>query len=92
MRDDHVVGDGDREPVVDLLPLETREHAIGGGGRDELLLREEGEELSDGSWGRDVVLAVVEGDVEVGHARLRERDVDVRAAEKMPERSCGAVV
>ena len=81
-----------RESVVDLLPFEPREHPIGRGCRDELALREEREERSERARRRPVVLAVVVRDVEVGHPRLRQGDVDVRAAEDVPERERGAVV
>src|SRR5438094_557847 len=82
--DDEVVGEGRREPIADLLPLEAREHAVRCGGRDELLRREEREELTDDVRRRHVVLVVVELHVEVGEARLLQGRVDVLGPEQMP--------
>src|SRR5205823_5064526 len=72
--------------------LEPREHPVRRGGRDQLPFREQGEERPDRVRGGNVVLAVVESYVEIRHARLRERRVDVRAAEDVPERERRAVV
>src|SRR5207237_929172 len=80
-----------RESVVDLLPFEPREHPIGRGCRDELALREEREERSERARRRPVVFAVVVRDVEVGHPRLRQGDVDVRAPEDVPAGELGSL-
>ena len=92
MRDDHAGRELRGKAVVDLLALEPREHPVRRGGRDQLPFREQGEERPDRVRGGNVVLAVVESYVEIRHARLRERRVDVRAAEDVPERERRAVV
>src|SRR5437879_3898653 len=81
-----------RKPVIDLLALESREHAVRCRGRDELPLREQREECADGVWCRPVVFGVVERDVEVADPRLLERRVDIGAAEDVPEGERRAVV
>src|SRR5438874_5532199 len=92
VRDDDALRKLGRETVVDLLALEPREHPIGRRRRDQLTLREQGEERTQGVRGRPVVLAVVERDVEVGHTQLRERRVDVRSSKDVPEGEGGPVV
>ena len=81
-----------RQPVVDLLALEPREHPVRGRRRHELPLREEREVLADHPGGRGVVVVVVIGDVEVREAERPQRRVDVVRAERVPQRERRPVV